>query len=499
MCFKVSLRKRCASIITLILFLALKLSLSFPVITSSSSCVGARRHHNRPDEIKLYLQNKNDAKVNTSIDDNEVVEEKYTLAPILSTIVAISVAVVFHNDPSHAMMNNNDSIHIQTQVPVVSFLNTRPAPTLHYRLPPSSVKDVIVEENKRIAQQMKEVQDRDGLSTITNVIEEEDERISQQMQQVGITTRIDVGIRGADVTVNDVRDESQRIIQQNSKSVPTSNSYDRTTQQPSRQQIMKGAGDTSTSKPDAQQKTQTNALPPAEKTESKELQTSDIEKIAAKNTIEVELKDAKASAAVIKIDRDNFTKVRVVQPAFLRYLPSSVQPLISSQFKSVQVLKSIPDDQLFIASVVAGSLTEVIRTTLLYPLSTVKARVQARSLRTTNRKRNLSRKLKVTWLTFLYETKKGELYSGIIPSLLITVPASGVYAGTKEVSRRAFTMAIPFFHNALPHDENVSTVYSALVVSLLAAFVADIAALALRTPADVSDCRCLETIMSSQT
>lgn len=343
MCFKVSLRKRCASIITLILFLALKLSLSFPVITSSSSCVGARRHHNQPDEIKLYLQNKNDAKVNTSIDDNEVVEEKYTLAPILSTIVAISVAVVFHNDPSHAMMNNNDSIHIQTQVPVVSFLNTRPAPTLHYRLPPSSVKDVIVEENKRIAQQMKEVKDRDGLSTITNVIEEEDERIAQQMQQVGITTRIDVGIRGAGVTVNDVRDESQRIIQQNSKSVPTNNSYDRTTQQPSRQQIMKGAGDTSTLKPDAQQKTQTNALPAAEKTESKELQTSDIEKIAAKNTIEVELKDAKASTAVIKIDRDNFTKVRVVEPPFLRYLPSSVQPLISSQFKSVQVLKSIPE------------------------------------------------------------------------------------------------------------------------------------------------------------
>ncbi len=49
-------------------------------------------------------------------------------------------------------------------------------------------------------------------------------------------------------------------------------------------------------------------------------------------------------------------------------------------------------------------------------------------------------------------------------------------------------MAIPFFQNVLPHDENAS-VYSALVVSLLAAFVADIASLALRTPADVLSLR----------
>jgi hypothetical protein len=253
---------------------------------------------------------------------------------------------------------------------------------------------------------------------------------------------------------------------------------------------MKGDSVTATSKPDTQQKKQkkqiTNTRPTSlQKTKSKELQTSDIKTIAAENKIEVELKE---STAVIKIDRETFTKVKIVEPSFLRYLPSSGQPLISSQFKSVQVLKSIPDDQLFIASVVAGSATEVVRTTLLYPLSTVKSRVQARSLRSTNRKRKLLRKLKVTFLTFLSETKKGGLYAGALPSLLVTVPASGVYAGTKEVSRRAFTMVIPFFQSVLPHDEN-ATVYSALVVSLLAAFVADIAALALRTPADVLSLR----------
>eukprot|EP00985_Skeletonema_marinoi_P009437 scaffold4392_cov138-Skeletonema_marinoi.AAC.21 len=498
MCVRVSLRKRCASFIALTLFLALKLSLAFPIITSSS--VG--RHHKLLDEIKLYLQSNND--VNLSIQDENIAQEihknRHNIAPInriLSSIVAISV-FAFH-DPSLAM--SNDSIQTSflntRQVSAVSFISPKTTPTVYYSFTgvdttaTPSVKDVISEENKRIAEQMKEVDDRDSRSTLMYVIEEEDERITQQMQEVGITTRIDSGGSGA-VTVNDVREETQRKMkmQQNSKSVPASSSNDRTTQQLSKQQL-KGAGITSAPKPDIQQKAKSNTRAATlQKTASKELQTSDIKKIAAENKIEVELKDTKASTAVIKIDRETFTKVKVVQPPFLRYLPSSVQPLISSQFKSVQVLKSIPDDQLFIASVVAGSLTEVIRTTLLYPLSTVKARVQARSLRSANRKRKVLRKLKVTWLTFLYETKKGGLYAGLIPSLLITVPASGVYAGTKEVSRRAFTMAIPFIQNVLPHDETASTtVYSALVVSLLAAFVADITALALRTPADVLSLR----------
>jgi len=475
--FKVSLRKACASVIALILVLSLKLSLSFSTITS---CVGART--TRPDQLKLYKQTSD-----TRSNSNEVVKEKHkirkitSITPILSSILAISVFAVQH-DPSNAMSNDS----IQT-----SFVSAITTPTVYYRFPSqptdagigfataTTVKDVIVEENKRIAQQMKEVEDRDSRLTLTYVIEEKDERIVQQMQDVGIAARIDTGVSGT-VSVNDVRREHQRIMHE---PVPPTNNNDRPTQLLSRHQIMKGSGVTATSKPDKQQKKQKAQIKP--KTGSKELQTSDIKKIAAENKIEVELKDAKS---LIKIDRETFTKVKIVQPPFLRYLPSSVQPLISSQFKSVQVLKSIPDDELFFASVVAGSATEVIRTTLLYPLSTVKSRVQARSLRSTKRKRKLLRKLKVTWLTFLYETKKGGLYAGAVPSLLVTVPASGVYAGTKEVCRRAFTMAIPFFQNVLPHDENAS-VYSALVVSLLAAFVADIASLALRTPADVLSLR----------
>ncbi|KAL9180708.1 hypothetical protein ACHAXT_011161 [Thalassiosira profunda] len=231
-----------------------------------------------------------------------------------------------------------------------------------------------------------------------------------------------------------------------------------------------------------------------------ELQPIDVKKIAEENTIDVELACPPSNrpldvsgppSAVVKIDRDTFQKVKVVTPPFLQYLPSSVQPLLSRQFQSLQVLKSIPNDQLFIASVFAGSLTEMIRTSALYPLSTVKARVQARTARRTNRDRPMLRKLRVTWLSFLYETKRGDWYAGLLPTLLITVPASGVYSGAKEVTRRAFSMAIQveLVQNLFPGDATASSYYSALVVNLFAAFVADIASAVIRTPADVLSLR----------
>mmetsp|Transcript_27347 Transcript_27347/g.57744 ORF Transcript_27347/g.57744 Transcript_27347/m.57744 type:complete len:671 (+) Transcript_27347:88-2100(+) len=225
-----------------------------------------------------------------------------------------------------------------------------------------------------------------------------------------------------------------------------------------------------------------------------ELTPIDVKKITEENKIDVELicKDDQrpldSNAPKVIIDRETFTKVKVYQPPFLQYLPSSVQPLISRQFQSLRVLKSIPDNQLFLASVFAGSITEIIRTSLLYPLSTVKARVQARTSRRSNRKRSAARKLRVSWLTAVHEIKRGDWYAGILPSLLITVPASGVYSGMKEVSRRAISMAIHFqvFQNLFPGDDAAaSSYYSALVVNLLAAFVADIASVAIRTPADV--------------
>ena len=473
--------RRLAIIGALIHLLALKLGSSFP-ITSTSSAVA--------ESVYKYQANNHDGLIISDLYNDKVVKvaannNRRRAAgqniPFISSIAAITVFAV--QDTAFAVSNDavilTSSFQNTRQVPVASVSHPIPASKTHYSFSvlidgvggsaTSSVKDVILEGNRRISQQMKEVGDKDNQSTINDVIGDEDDRMTQQMEDVGVTRKIE-----AATTANDVREEAQKVIQQNTLT-------DHGAQQANELPKKGNGASTTSSKHDTQQNTRP--------TEIENIEVTNLEKIAAENKIDVELKDTKADTSV-KIDRENFTKVKVVQPPFLRYLPSSVQPLISSQFRSVQVLKSIPDEELFLASVVAGSLTEIIRTALLYPLSTVKARIQARSSRSTSKKRTLLRKLKITWLTFLYETKKGGLYDGVVPSLIITVPASGVFAGTKEVAARAFRMAIPFVQAVLTHyNESVSTVYCSLFVSLLAAFVADIAALALMTPADVLSLR----------
>jgi hypothetical protein len=247
----------------------------------------------------------------------------------------------------------------------------------------------------------------------------------------------------------------------------------------------------------AKPKTSAKERMPSDKSqmiERGELKVIDVKKIAEEGRIDVELiykqRPLDLAVPIVKIDRETFQKVKVYQPpAFLQYLPSAVQPLVSGQFQSFRVLKSISNEQLFVASVFAGSVTEIVRAVLLYPLSTIKSRVQARKRKSliNNRKRSVRRKLRVSWLTFLYETKRGDLYAGILPTLLVSVPASGVYSGAKEVSKRVFSMAVKFqfFQNLVA----ASPYYSALAVNLMAAFVADIAALAIRTPADVLSLR----------
>lgn len=224
------------------------------------------------------------------------------------------------------------------------------------------------------------------------------------------------------------------------------------------------------------------------KTSDGDFQPIDVKKITDESKIEVELQ-LKDQSGSVKIDRETFQKVKTVQPKFLQYLPSSMQPLISRQFQSLKVLKQIPDDQLFEASVLAGSLTEMVRSTLAYPLGTVKARVQSRRSMSIGRRRNrtLLRKLKVTWLTFVHETKRGNLYAGILPTLLITIPASGVYSGVKEVSRRAIAMGMQsqFAASIFNDDSELTSYLKVLSINLLSVLIADVASLAVRTPADV--------------
>eukprot|EP00550_Attheya_septentrionalis_P001060 CAMPEP_0198297584 /NCGR_PEP_ID=MMETSP1449-20131203/37331_1 /TAXON_ID=420275 /ORGANISM="Attheya septentrionalis, Strain CCMP2084" /LENGTH=547 /DNA_ID=CAMNT_0043998559 /DNA_START=442 /DNA_END=2085 /DNA_ORIENTATION=- len=216
-----------------------------------------------------------------------------------------------------------------------------------------------------------------------------------------------------------------------------------------------------------------------------ELVPINITKVASENKINVTLT---SKDGCVSVDRKTFAKI--ITRDYPAWVPSIFR-------KNQQTLRVIPNSELLVASLVAGATTEVVRTGLLYPLSTIKARIQAtkttpsspsswnetkaqQSSITTNNETTeenvlhsflgqSEQGLETLFLTFYRQAKEGNLYAGIVPTLLVTVPAAGVYAGVRDVSKRMLAIM-------LPND--------AILVSLLAALVADVVALAVRTPAD---------------
>jgi hypothetical protein len=66
--------------------------------------------------------------------------------------------------------------------------------------------------------------------------------------------------------------------------------------------------------------------------------------------------------------------------------------------------------------------------------------------------------------------REGQLYAGIVPSLLVSVPAMGVYYGVRDVVKRGLNL-----------NPNMM---SEIGIAVTAALVADVVSLMIRTPAD---------------
>lgn len=221
----------------------------------------------------------------------------------------------------------------------------------------------------------------------------------------------------------------------------------------------------------------TSANVPANATRLKPV---NITKLAAENTINIttyvyDTHSEKKTAAVY-VDRKDFTIVKV------KKLPS----WIPKNWRPREKIE-IPNSQLLAAAILAGSITEAIRTTALYPLSTVKARIQANPRH--RKARGWKRKAQLLYLSFLRSVKEGDLYAGVVPALLVTVPASGVYCGVRDVSNR-------LLHGAI---DDISP-FADIEVALLGAFIADVVSLAVRTPADILSLRLqVQQMMSNST
>lgn len=181
--------------------------------------------------------------------------------------------------------------------------------------------------------------------------------------------------------------------------------------------------------------------------------------VAKETTINVTME---CRTVCVSLDRNTFQKKRTLR--LPSWFPAALVP-------PPVVIKDIPNSELLTAAIVAGSAMEMFRTSILYPILTLKARVQSDiNTRTRYRQRRWhpKRRLKLLQAKARRHWREGQLYAGVVPSLLVSVPATGVYYGVRDVVKRVL----------LP------TPLSPLTVSVAAAFCADVVSLMARTPAD---------------
>lgn len=164
-------------------------------------------------------------------------------------------------------------------------------------------------------------------------------------------------------------------------------------------------------------------------------------------------------AGCIEIDSKNFTKIQ--KPKVPRWLPSFFAP-------SPKVIKEISQSELFVAATVAGAVTEIGRTSLLYPLQTVKTRIQIDQHMFLRKPPPLSEQIIALGTNVQKHVREGNLYAGISPTLLVSVPATGIYYGVRDVTKRMLSM----------------TPLSDVWITLSGALVGDVVSLCFRTPAD---------------
>lgn len=289
----------------------------------------------------------------------------------------------------------------------------------------------------------------------------------------------------------------------------------------------------------------TQPLPPliSTKTTTGSLQPINITKVVQETRINITLSKEETHSCVC-MDHVTFQKKQYVN------LPNWVPPWLAPKPKTI---KDITDTELLIAAVAAGTVVEMTRTTLLYPIVTLKTRVQTDiNSRTRQQERELlelsmmslsqdemesreaematagnqdeqpepndedleddeteaaelmmtnnmdatsdnkiplfrnqvglpfQRRIQVMGENIQKHFGEGNLYAGLIPSLLVAAPATGVYYGIRDVTKRTLTLS----------ENNFAMLQlSDLTMAVLATLVASIAATAIRSPVDALSTR----------
>lgn len=224
-------------------------------------------------------------------------------------------------------------------------------------------------------------------------------------------------------------------------------------------------------------KIQSGTAPPILQTvNSTIIEPLDIERIIKENTINLTIINGTSKTY---INRTTFEKVQ--ENILSKDQSWLFQPLFKFSNKSSKLQKtSIPDEKILLASTVGGIITEVVRSGILYPLQTIKTRVQT-SPPSTPSSSSLQEYTTMIWKNIRLQSKIGDLYAGYWPSLIATLPAVGAYFGIRDVMKRELTKLssskdylVPFLPSL--HMDDLS-------ITLLSVLIADIISLVIRTPA----------------
>ena len=217
-------------------------------------------------------------------------------------------------------------------------------------------------------------------------------------------------------------------------------------------------------------KPRASILPTPPVVQSPKLEPVNLTEVASQTNVNVTLNCEKMC---VSIDSSNFTFNKVERAKTPDWLPSFLAP------KS-QVVKKIPNTELLVAATAAGSAMEIVRTGLLYPLQTVKVRLQAdrneniaHEQKNSRERRSISEQLTTLGSNIQQKIDDGDLYAGISPTILVSVPATGIYYGVRDVTKRILFMT--------PLDSTWIAVGGALV--------GDVVSLCFRVPSETLSTR----------
>ena len=130
-------------------------------------------------------------------------------------------------------------------------------------------------------------------------------------------------------------------------------------------------------------------------------------------------------------------------------------------------VRKLTAEELAISGALAGGATELLRTLVLHPLTTVKSRLQARP-------QGVS-------FTDAITAGNSSLFAGLVPALLVAVPSAAAWFGARDLIKKEYLLALA----PAAGSTGGSLFMSDLSLNLLAFALASTAEGIVRAPADV--------------